>query len=185
MLFHCDPPVPHSSGEDGRIFIATCCNSRLRRLLLSRDDLKRTGSFRLPLRKRVAAAYLFRPFVSLVLPTVNKAWSPQAISCPVLDPALFSWQLVDSYIRWQLGGFSDLFLSALLRLFPCASIRVVRRSDQGYFAGPSLPPHGDPGAVATFSSLSSNLPGAGPRPNSAGRTSPRRPLCGRQSQEAL
>src|SRR5882724_13680984 len=81
-------------------------------------------------------------------------------------------------------GFSDLSPSALLRLFPCASIRVVRRSDQGYFAGPSPPPHGDPGAVATFSSLSSNLPGAGPRPNSAGRTSPAT-LCGRQSQEAL
>jgi len=37
-------------------------------------------------------------------------------------------------------------LRALPRPHCCASIRLVRRSDQGYFAGPSPPPHGDPGA---------------------------------------
>src|SRR5882762_6741121 len=68
---------------------------------------------------------------------------------------------------------SPTFVSlALLQFFPCASIRPVRRPDQGRFIGPSPPPHGDPGAKATFSSLSFNLPGAGPRPISSGRTSP-------------
>src|SRR5712692_220569 len=63
------------------------------------------------------------------------------------------------------------FGCALLHSAPCASIRFVRRPDQGLFVGPSAPPHGDPGAAATFSSLSSNLPGAGPRPHCLARTS--------------
>src|SRR5207245_4553901 len=63
-------------------------------------------------------------------------------------------------------------VGALLHSFRCASIRVVRRSEQELFVRPSPPPHGDPGAAATFSSLSSNLPGAGPRPKSSARTSP-------------
>src|SRR5882672_3138912 len=102
MLFHCDPPVPHSSGEDGRIFIATCCNSRLSRLLLSRDYLKRTPS-RLPFRKRVAVARLFRLSVSLVLPTLNKARSLRPVSCPVLVPAFFPGRH-PTLTRWRLGG---------------------------------------------------------------------------------
>src|SRR5260370_798601 len=61
---------------------------------------------------------------------------------------------------------------ALLPFFPCVSIRLVRRPDHGLLNRPSPPHHGARGAAATFSSLSSNLPGAGPRPISCGRTSP-------------
>src|SRR5260370_2725561 len=89
------------------------------------------------------------------------------------SPGIFSLLAV----RLSLGLNSPLpFLNslciALLHSFPCASIRLVRRADQGLFVRPSPPPHGDPGAAATFSSLSSNLPGAGPRPISSARTLP-------------
>src|SRR5258708_1058734 len=61
---------------------------------------------------------------------------------------------------------------ALLRSLPCASIRFVRRPDQGLFVRPSAPPPRDLGAAAAFSSLSFNLPGPGLRLNPSGRSSP-------------
>src|SRR5260370_1243397 len=61
---------------------------------------------------------------------------------------------------------------ALLRSLPCASIRFVRRPDQGLFVRPSAPPPRDPGAAAAFSSLGFNLPGSGLRLNPSGRPSP-------------
>src|SRR5713226_5110320 len=89
------------------------------------------------------------------------------------SPGIFSL----SSVRLSLGLNSPLpFLNslciALLHSFPCASIRLVRRADQGQFIRPSPPPLGDPGAAAAFSFIILNLPGAGPRPNSSARTSP-------------
>src|SRR6266404_7899733 len=88
-------------------------------------------------------------------------------------PCIFSWQPADSY---QVAAWWDSPIYLQVRCsgsFPVLASGSSGDRTREIFAGPSPPPHGDPGAVATFSSLSSNLPGAGPRPNSAGRTSPR------------
>src|SRR5258708_19902241 len=57
--------------EDGRIFIRTCCNSRVNRLLLSRGYLKRPGPFRLPILKSAPVACLFALSLILPLPTLH------------------------------------------------------------------------------------------------------------------
>src|SRR5712664_2952065 len=93
---------------------------------------------------------------------------------PGTSPGIFCRRRRDFLYPTRLSCPScDWLLCALPQLFPCASIRLVRRLDQGrlFRPSPSPPPHGDPGAKATFSSLSSNLPGAGPRPNCLVRTS--------------
>src|SRR2546423_12515544 len=88
------------------------------------------------------------------------------------SPGIFFLSLERLSSNWRSLVWMKSLVGALLHSFRCASIRVVRRSEQGLFVTPSPPPHGDPGAAATCSSLSSNLPGAGPRRKSSARTSP-------------
>ena len=79
------------------------------------------------------------------------------------SPGIFFLSLERLSLNWRSLVWMKSLSSALLHCFRCASIRVVRRSEQGLFVTPSPPPHGDPGAAATLSSLNFNLPGAGPR----------------------